>query len=91
MKDSGELDPADYEKLGVLGQITSSIRQGGTGELVFVQQGVRQVCGARSESGKPIAKGTEVVVTRYEKGIAFVRPWDELEASVLQSGSQQNQ
>lgn len=81
MKDSGDLDPADYEKIGVLGQITNPIRQGGTGELVFVQEGVRQVCGARSETGDAIAKGTEVVVTKYEKGIAYVRPWDELEAS----------
>ena len=81
MKDSGELDPADYEKIGVLGQITNPIRAGGTGELVFVQEGVRQVCGARSEGGDAIAKGTEVVVTRYDKGIAYVRRYDELEAS----------
>ena len=90
MRDSGELDPADYEKIGVLGQITNPIRTGGTGELVFVQEGVRQVCGARSETGDAIAKGTEVVVTRYEKGIAFVRPWDELEASTSQSVQQQS-
>ena len=25
-----------------------------------------------------VVKGTEVVVTRYERGIAYVRPWDEL-------------
>jgi membrane protein implicated in regulation of membrane protease activity len=81
MKHSGELDPADYEKIGVLGQITNPIRVGGTGELVFVQEGVRQVCGARSDTGNAIAKGTEVVVTRYDKGIAYVRRWDELEAA----------
>lgn len=81
MKDSGEMDPADYEKVGVLGQITNPIRQGGTGELVFVQEGVRQVCGARSDTGDAISKGTEVVVTRYEKGIAFVRRWEDLEAA----------
>jgi membrane protein implicated in regulation of membrane protease activity len=90
MRESGELDPADYEKIGVLGQITNPIRQGGTGELVFVQEGVRQVCGARSETGDPIAKGTEVVVTRYENGIAYVRPWDELEASTSQAIQQQS-
>ena len=89
MKDSGELDPADYEKIGVLGQITNPIRQGGTGELVFVQEGVRQVCGARSDTGDPIGKGVEVVVTRYEKGIAYVRRWDELEASTSAAEVQQ--
>jgi membrane protein implicated in regulation of membrane protease activity len=90
MRDSGELDPADYEKIGVLGQITNPIREGGTGELVFVQEGVRQVCGARSETGNAISKGTEVVVTRYENGIAFVRPWEELEASTSHSAQQQS-
>lgn len=84
LKDSGELDPADYDKIGVLGQLTNPIRQDGTGELVFVQEGVRQVCGARSDTGDPIAKGTEVVVTRYEKGIAYVRRWDEMEAAASQ-------
>lgn len=90
MKESGEMDPADYEKIGVLGQITNPIRIGGTGELVFVQEGVRQVCGARSEVGTAIAKGTEVVVTRYEKGIAYVRPYDELEAAATESVQKQD-
>ncbi len=90
MRESGELDPADYEKIGVLGQITNPIREGGTGELVFVQEGVRQVCGARSETGEAIAKGTEVVVTKYERGIAYVRRWDELEASLTASSQTQD-
>ena len=90
MKDSGELDPADYEKVGVLGQITNPIRQGGTGELVYEQEGVRQVCGARSDTGDPIGKGIEVVVTRYEKGIAYVRRWDELEGSTSATDIQQS-
>lgn len=73
------LDPADYEMVGVLGRISSSIRESGTGEIIYSQEGTRRTCGARSERGTAIAKGTEVVVTRYEKGIAYVRPWDELE------------
>jgi membrane protein implicated in regulation of membrane protease activity len=73
-----ELNPADYVMTGVLGRISSSIRDGGTGEIIYSQQGTRCTCGARSEDGKPIAKGVEVLVTRYQKGIAYVRPWDEL-------------
>jgi membrane protein implicated in regulation of membrane protease activity len=73
-----ELDPADYDRVGVLGRVTSSIREGGTGEIVFSQAGARNTCGARSESGEALPKGTEVVVTRYERGIAYVQPWDEL-------------
>ena len=73
------LDPADFEMVGVLGKLSVPIRgEGGTGELIYSQMGTRRVCGARSESGGAIAKGTEVVVTRYEKGIAYVRLWEEM-------------
>ncbi len=72
------LDPADYEMVGVLGKLSIPIRQGGTGEIVFSQQGVRCVSGARSEDGKAIPKGAEVVVQRYEKGIAYVRRWEDM-------------
>ena len=77
MKHEAALDPADYDMVGVLGKLSMSIRAGGIGELVYPQGGTRRVSGARAESGAAIAKGTEVVVTRYEKGIAYVRPWDE--------------
>jgi hypothetical protein len=72
------LDPADFEMVGVLGKLSMPIREGGTGELIYSQAGTRRVCGARSENGNIIAKGTEVVVTRYEKGIAYVRLWEEM-------------
>jgi hypothetical protein len=74
------MDAADYEMVGVLGRICSSVRQGGTGEIIYAQMGTRRVCGARAEDGGPLAKGIEVVVTRYEKGIAYVRPWEEISA-----------
>jgi len=72
------MDPADYEMVGVLARVCSSIRQGGTGEIIYTQMGTRRVCGARSDDGTAIAKGTEVVVTRYEKGIAYIRLWIEM-------------
>ena len=72
------LDPADYEMVGVLGRLSIPIREGGTGELIYSQAGTRRVCGARAEDGSVILKGTEVVVTRYERGIAYVRPWSEM-------------
>jgi len=69
----------DFEMAGVLGRISMPIREeGGTGELIYTQQGTRRSCGARSEEGTRIERGTEVVVMRYDKGIAWVRPWDEL-------------
>jgi membrane protein implicated in regulation of membrane protease activity len=84
-----ELDPADYDMIGVLGTVSSNIRPSGTGEMIFSQAGSRRAAPARSDNGIIIAKGTEVVVTRYEGGIAYVRPWEELadssEASKLGS------
>ena len=78
MSDEENMDPADYEMVGVLGRLCVPIRDGGTGEIMYSQAGTRRVCGARSEDGAAMAKGTEVVVTRYEKGIAYVRLWSEM-------------
>ncbi|HEY1678042.1 MAG TPA: hypothetical protein VGG04_10075 [Candidatus Sulfotelmatobacter sp.] len=72
------LDPADFEMVGVLGKLSMPIREGGTGELIYSQMGTRRVCGARADDGRVMTKGAEVVVTRYEKGIAYVRLWSEM-------------
>jgi membrane protein implicated in regulation of membrane protease activity len=74
------LDPADYEMIGAFGRLSIPIRPGGTGELIYSQQGTRRVTGARSDDDCAIPKGAEVLVVRYEKGIAFVRPWHDLGA-----------
>ncbi len=78
ISDEENMDPADYEMVGVLGRLAVTIREGGTGEMVYSQVGTRRVCGARSEDGSAMAKGTEVMVTRYDKGIAYVRLWSEM-------------
>ncbi|MCC6858437.1 MAG: NfeD family protein [Bryobacterales bacterium] len=75
------LNPADYDMIGVLAHVSSPIRAGGTGELIYTQGGTRHTCGARSEDGSAIEKGAEVVVTRFEKGIAYVQRWEDLTAS----------
>lgn len=74
------LDPEDYRMVGALGTVSSPLLAGGTGEMIFVQQGRRAGVPIRSEAGTPIPTGKEVVVTRYENGIAYVREWDELTA-----------
>jgi len=38
----------------------------------------RRTCGARSENGNALEKGAEVMVARYEKGIAYVKRWEEI-------------
>ena len=72
------LDPADFEMVGVLGHVTSPIRPGGTGELIYSRNGARCAAPARSETSEEIKRDTEVVVTRFEKGIAYVRRWEEM-------------
>jgi membrane protein implicated in regulation of membrane protease activity len=72
------MDPADYEMVGVLGKLSIPVREGGTGEIIYSQAGTRRTCGARSENGNALEKGAEVVVTRYEKGLAYVRRWEEM-------------
>ena len=75
------LDPEDYRMVGVLGRVSSRIRPGGTGEMIFSQEGARRSAAVRSEDGVEIPRDTEVVVTRYEKGIAYVRRWEDLTGS----------
>jgi membrane protein implicated in regulation of membrane protease activity len=72
------MDSADYEMAGVLGRISMPIRENGTGEIIYSQAGTRRTCGARSENGSALEKGAEIVVTRYDKGIAYVRLWEEM-------------
>jgi len=81
LKHDRDLDPADFEMVGVLGRLSSTVREGGTGEMIYSQDGVRRAASARSEDGRPIAKGVEVVITRYDRGIAYVRAWDEISES----------
>lgn len=73
------LTTEETEMPGVLAHVSDSIRDnGGIGEIIFSQTGARRSNAARSEDGAPIQRGTEVVVIRYERGIAYVRRFDEL-------------
>jgi membrane protein implicated in regulation of membrane protease activity len=74
------MQSADYQMVGMLGRIGHSIREDGTGELIYSHGGTRHSCGARSADGRAIENGAEVVVTAYVRGIAHVRRWDDLAA-----------
>jgi hypothetical protein len=63
---------------GVLGKISGTIRRGGTGEIIFEQEGARKACAARSEEQEELKRGEEVIVTRFDKGVAYVRRWSEM-------------
>src|SRR6266550_8813147 len=65
--------------IGTVGKLTIPIREGGTGEIVYTVDGTRRCSGARSDdSQRPIARDTEVVITRYDKGIAYVCEFDRM-------------
>ena len=73
----GEMNDWDYRHEGAIGKVSISIRPNCPGEVIFEQHGVRRSLGACSEDGSAIERGTEVVISRYEKGIAYVKPWEE--------------
>jgi len=73
-----ELTADETEITGVVGRVSAAIRAAGTGEIVYEQLGARRSSPARSEDGIPIQKQEEVFVVRYEKGIAYVRRWEEV-------------
>jgi len=72
------LREADRRVVGALGTVSITIRENETGEIIFPLGGSRRCSGARSEDGQAIEKGAEVVIERYEKGIAYVKRWEEL-------------
>ena len=65
--------------VGAVGTLSSAIRTGRTGEMVYEQLGARRAIPARAEDGGEIAKREEVFVVRYEKGVAYVRRWGDME------------
>jgi hypothetical protein len=67
----------DYRIEGSVGTLSLPIRQQGTGEVIFSLGGVRRCAGARSDDGEAVEKGVEVVIARYEKGIAYVKRWED--------------
>jgi membrane protein implicated in regulation of membrane protease activity len=67
----------DYRIEGTVGTVSSAIRGGGTGEVIFEQKGARKSAGARSDDGTALPEGAEVVITRYQDGIAYVKKWED--------------
>jgi hypothetical protein len=74
------LDPADYEVVGTLAKVSVRIRPGGVGEIVYTKGGTRRSEGARSIDGSAVERGTEVVIVKYERGIAYVEAWSSFVA-----------
>jgi membrane protein implicated in regulation of membrane protease activity len=72
-----ELTADETEIVGAVGHVSSPIRADGTGEIVYQQLGALRSAPARSEDGTALPKQEEVFVVRYDKGIAYVRRWED--------------
>jgi len=72
-----ELSADETAVVGAFGSVTCAIRPAGTGEIMYEQLGARRSAPARSDDGSTIERDEEVFVVRYEKGIAYVRRWEE--------------
>jgi hypothetical protein len=70
------LDPEQYRLPGTIGRVSSSIRAGGVGEVVYEQGGARHVVGARATGNQALPQGTEIVILSVERGIATVEAFD---------------
>jgi hypothetical protein len=73
------LTAEETEITGVVGRVTGPLHPDGTGEIIYTQLGARRSVPARSEDGATIERGSEVVVLRYERGIAYVRAWHDMD------------
>jgi hypothetical protein len=70
-----EIYEADYRMPGTAAHVTSTIYPGYAGEITYALAGSTQTSAARSVAGEEIQRGTEVVVLKYERGVAFVDTW----------------
>ena len=43
-----------------------------------MRDGARKAAPARSEDFTEVPRGSEVIVTRHERGVAYVRRWEEV-------------
>jgi membrane protein implicated in regulation of membrane protease activity len=83
-----EMRPEDYVIEGTVGRITSAIRRGGTGEIVYTLGGTQQIEGARGLHDEEFERGAEVVIHHVHAGIAYVERWDKFaEQHALPPGS----
>jgi hypothetical protein len=69
--------PEDFDLVGTIGNITVSTSHAGTGELVYEQNGARKSVPIRSDDENVLARGDEVVITRFDRGIAYGKKFEE--------------
>lgn len=76
----------DYRVEGTLARVSLPMSGERVGEIRFTKGGTARSEGARSADGSLLSRNTEVVVLRYERGIAYVEPLDKLLAERTPGG-----
>lgn len=77
------LEPEDTEIVGMVGRLSTTLSAKRFGEMLYSQNGARRCATVRSEDHSPMERETEVLVMRYERGVAYVRRWEEFEDGLL--------
>jgi membrane protein implicated in regulation of membrane protease activity len=70
--------PLSLRGEGAIGTVNATIPPGSTGEVIYTLEGLHRTAPARTQDGRMLPRGTEVVIIRREKGIAWVEPLDPL-------------
>jgi hypothetical protein len=83
MPNERTLEPEDTEIVGMVGRLNTTLPANGFGEMLYSQNGTRRCVTVRSEDRLPMERGAEVLVMRYERGVAYVRRWEEFEVGLL--------
>jgi hypothetical protein len=81
MKHERPLLPEDTEMRGVLARVSNTVRPNGIGEIIFSLNGTRRCSAARSHEDVAMTRGTEVVVTSYSRGVAWVTTFHAADAA----------
>jgi membrane protein implicated in regulation of membrane protease activity len=89
LRDQADLDPRDFRLEGTVGRVTVPISAGRIGEIQFTMAGTLRSEGARGVDDKSIERGTEVVIARYERGIAYVEPWSQFVEEQVPHGTEE--
>ncbi len=68
----------DYDLVGTVGYVSGTIFENGVGEIIYTKFGTRRNVPARSIDGRAFPRDSEVVILRYDKGVAYVDELDKL-------------
>lgn len=89
-RQSKAMNPSDYRMEGILARVTIPVSGDRIGEIIFTRDGTTRSEGARSADNSFLPRGSEVVILRYERGIAYVAPFDKLLAEHIQDETRLN-